>query len=300
MEHIHIPLSFIRAALKLSHISHNLKHELKEVIFTSNHGRVSEQIRIYSFEVATTIFLYFVYWSPAEFFNKNFTFCIRPAFNFKKTSAQEIFRINLIDAAKYEETRPLKSVRENKVYTICNHTLESITCDENGAYASSKQNKRTFHAEISNHSTATVRTWHKENGIFHYNEKTGQGYTKCPVEEEDVFELEKCYRWNKTFSQLKSTIYRIKNVSKSDYEPYLCVIYSINSDSYSKTVHDREVRERGNSKQNWPYHRTQSTILKRQDTILSANKPPQEVYNLLLDESGGQCNPIRCHKNHKI
>ena len=89
----------------------------------------SAQIRICSFEVAWTIFLYFVYWSPAGSFNKNFTFRIRPAFNFENPSAQEIFRTVLIDAAKYEGTRPLKSVRENKVYTIRNHALKSITCD---------------------------------------------------------------------------------------------------------------------------------------------------------------------------
>ena len=63
------------------------------------------------------------------------------------------------------------------------------------------------------------------------------------------------------------------------------MLYSINFDSYSKTVHDWEVREHGNSKQK-PYHRTDPTILKCQDTLLSANKPPREVYELLLDESG--------------
>ena len=140
---------------------------------------------------------------------------------------------------------------------------------------------------INNHSTVTVRKCHKEDGIVHYKEKTGQGCTKCRVEEEDVFELEKYYRWNKTFTQLKRTIYRIKNLSKSDYEPYICVVYSINSDSYSKTVHDREVREHDNSKQKRQYHRTDPTILKRQDTLLTSNKPPQEVYELQLDESGG-------------
>ena len=186
-----------------------------------------------------------------------------------------------------EEIRQLKSVRESKVYTVRNHTLESITCDDNGVYASSNQNNRTFDAEISNHSTVTVRTCHKEDGIFHYKEKTGQGYTKCPVEQEDVFELEKYCRWNKTFTQLKRMVYRIKSVSKPDYEPYICPVYSINSDSYSKIVHDREVREHGNSKQKQPYHRTDPTILKRQDMLLSANKPLQEVYDLLLDESGG-------------
>ena len=65
------------------------------------------------------------------------------------------------------------------------------------------------------------------------------------------------------------------------------MFYSIKSDSYSKTVHDREVREHGNSKQKRPYYRTDLTTLKRQDTLLSANKPRQEVYHLLLDEPGG-------------
>ena len=93
--------------------------------------------------------------------------------------------------------------------------------------------------------------------------------------------------WNKTFTQLERTIYRIKNVLKSDYEPYICVIYSINSDSYSKAVHDQEVREHDKFKQKRPYHSTDPTILKRQDMLLSTNKPPQEVYDLLLDESRG-------------
>ena len=74
---------------------------------------------------------------------------------------------------------------------------------------------------------------------------------------------------------------------KSDYEPYICVIYSINSDSYSKAVHDQEVREHDKFKQKRPYHSTDPTILKRQDMLLSTNKPPQEVYDLLLDESRG-------------
>ena len=43
----------------------------------------------------------------------------------------------------------------------------------------------------------------------------------------------------------------------------MCVVCSINSDYYSKTVRDWEVREHDNSKQKRPYHRTGPTILKR-------------------------------------
>ena len=52
-------------------------------------------------------------------------------------------------------------------------------------------------------------------------------------------------------------------------------------------MHDRELKEHGNSKQKRPYHRTDPTILERQDMLLSAYKPPQDIYDFLLDESGG-------------
>ena len=105
----------------------------------------------------------------------------------------------------------------------------------------------------------------------------------------------------KTSSKLKSTVGGIRfysigknnleiigknNVSKPDYEPYICMVYSVISDSYSKTVHDWKVRELGNSKQKRPCHSRDLTILKHQEMLLSANRPPQEVYDLLLDESG--------------
>ena len=66
----------------------------------------------------------------------------------------------------------------------------------------------------------------------------------------------------------------------------------MSSYSYSKTIHDREVRKHGKSKQKRPYHRMDPTMLKCQDTLLSANKPSQEVYYLRLDKSGG---PIQSH-----
>ena len=65
------------------------------------------------------------------------------------------------------------------------------------------------------------------------------------------------------------------------------MVYSVSSDSYSKTEHDWKVRELGNSKQKRPYHSTDLTILKHQKTFLSANRAPQEVYAFLLDKSGG-------------
>ena len=43
--------------------------------------------------------------------------------------------------------------------------------------------------------------------------------------------MELYYRINKTMPQLKRTIYRIKNIGKSAYESYFCVVYSLNYDA---------------------------------------------------------------------
>ena len=50
-------------------------------------------------------------------------------------------------------------------------------------------------------------------------------------------------------------------LSKSKYELYIFVVYSTNSDSYSKTVDDSEVRKRGSFKWKTPYHHIGSKML---------------------------------------
>ena len=93
------------------------------------------------------------------------------------------------------------------------------------------------------------------------------------VNEKYIFEMDGYYRINKTKSQLRRTIYRIKNIFQPIYEPYFRVVYSLNDDA--DHVKDIEIPRHGNSKKNTeierPYIRTETTILKRQDTHLRIN-----------------------------
>ena len=91
------------------------------------------------------------------------------------------------------------------------------------------------------------------------------------VNEKYIFEMVRYYRINKTKSQLRRTIYRI-NICQPIYEPYFCVVYSLNDDA--DHVKDIEIPRHGNSKNTEierPYIRTETTILKRQDTHLRIN-----------------------------
>ena len=44
---------------------------------------------------------------------------------------------------KFEEQMPLKDVRKNKIYTIKNHSLNSLSCDDNRAYLKTRTTKQT-------------------------------------------------------------------------------------------------------------------------------------------------------------
>ena len=61
----------------------------------------------------------------------------------------KVFQILFIDHQKYEEKSPLRNMTEDEAYTIRNHSLESITCDDTGAYGCSNGNKKAFYVYIS-------------------------------------------------------------------------------------------------------------------------------------------------------
>lgn len=68
------------------------------------------------------------------------------------------------------------------------------------------------------------------------------------VNEKYIFEMDRYYRIKKTKSQLRRTICRIKNICQPTYEPYFCVVYSLNDDA--DHVKDIEIPRHGNSKKN--------------------------------------------------
>ena len=206
--------------------------------------------------------------------------------DFEKPTAEDVFKVILLNPEKYEEETPLKNVRENKLYTIRNQTLESITCDDNGAYNKSNGNKRSFYVELKDDGL-TAKIVHQKNEKYFYKEKDGRTYDDVEVPAENVYVIERYYRWNKSIKNLKRTIFRVK--TKNEYEPFLCVIYSLHDSS--DIVQEIEILPHGNTKRpqatQQPYIRTEKSILQRQEELLFQKNTPQEVYDIVLKESGG-------------
>ena len=81
--------------------------------------------------------------------------------NFQKPSPEEIFKIILLAPEAYEEKHPLKNIKEK---TIRDCTIESVTCDDNGAYYKSNRNKRMFYVETMQHNL-TAKLIHIKNAV---------------------------------------------------------------------------------------------------------------------------------------
>ena len=174
------------------------------------------------------------------------------------------------------------------MYTVRNCSFDDISCDNNGAYINSDIVKRDFFVKITD-SKVTAKKVHLVNGKFFYKEQKSRTYVDKFVDKKDVFLIERYYHQNKSITQLKRMIVRIKNHLHFNYEPYACVVYSLSCDE--EGIENAQVLEHGNSRGDVslkrPYIRTNKRILSREDELLRTKKRPAEVYDVLLKESGG-------------
>ena len=114
-----------------------------------------------------------------------------------------------MDGKNYEVLKPLKNVRENKVYTVKENNLEKITCDDNGAYMNSRNVKTHYFVEESDGKILAKKVHKSDNGYF-INERQGQSYVSVPVGDEKVYLIERYYRKNKSIPNLRRMIVRVK------------------------------------------------------------------------------------------
>ena len=70
----------------------------------------------------------------------------------------------------------------------------------------------------------------------------------------------------------------------------MCVIYSLEND---EEVEQIEIMKQGNSKStNRSYIKTSKGVLERQHNLLASGRHPNEVYGILVEESGEPCESV--------
>ena len=96
-------------------------------------------------------------------------------------------------------------------------------------------------------SNLTAQLVHRKNGIYFYKEKDGGGCANVEVNAQNVYEIERYYRWNKSIPNLKRTIYQIKNMSTMLCNSFLCIVYTLHGDS--ERADDTEILPHENLKE---------------------------------------------------
>ena len=192
-------------------------------------------------------------------------------------SADNLFRILILDYAKYQEKEPLKGVRSNKMYTILKSKFDDVCAYDNGAYKTSRTTKQLFYLKIDrSKNTILSKSVHLHNGHFYYNVRgAGNKYERVGVNKCDVWMLHRYYRASKSIPRLES----IKAYDSELCEPHICVIYS-NEKAHASTASEDEIQSRGNSNhQNRPYIRTKSTLSKQKELL--KKYPGKKLLNVI-------------------
>ena len=76
-----------------------------------------------------------------------------------------MFRILILDYAKYQEKELLKGVRSNKIHTILKSKFDDVCADDKGAYKTSRTTKQLFYLKIDrSKNTILSKSVHLHNG----------------------------------------------------------------------------------------------------------------------------------------
>ena len=211
-------------------------------------------------------------------------------FDYANPKADDIFRMILVEPEKYEVPAPLQGIKKNKVYTVKGYDIKQIGCDNNGAYHKTNTNAKEYYVSVHENGCDVHILRGDSKGYFYKERKYGNHWENVYVRDEDIYILDRYYRFNKLIPGLTHMIIHAKSYSSGFVYPYTCVIYS-RSDSEPPDVVEVKCLPHGNSKQpshlSQPYIRTNPSVLARMDKLLENESSPSSVYYSVLDESGG-------------
>ena len=128
---------------------------------------------------------------------------------------------------------------------------------------------------------------HRHNEQYFIKGREGRNYSNTLVKDDSIYIVEREYRHNKSVPNLKRMVVIVQNVKTKQYETYMGVIYFLENDEDVKQI---EIIKQGNSKSTYQsYIRTSKAVLERQHNLLASGRRSDEVYDILIEESGGSC-----------
>ena len=175
------------------------------------------------------------------------------------------------------------------MYTMKSHSLNSITCDDNGAHIQKRTAKTNYFITRKSNSTEIKAQIIPKNGRgeYFYKEWDGRYYTDVHTAASDINTVERYYRRNKSIPSLRNLIVQVKQANETNYRPSFCVIYSRSPDEYCES--HPIIQSHGNSKFQTeidiPYVRTSKAILHQETKMVLSGTSAAEIYGTQLTQS---------------
>ena len=211
-------------------------------------------------------------------------------FNFSNPTADDLFRIIIVDPSKYEVSQPLKGVVQNNMYTVKGCVLHDITSDDNGAYRKPNNNKKSYYVSFKDEGCKANILRKDRKGYFYKKRVSKETWQNVYVDDRDIYSLERYYRTHKHISGLKQMVVQARSCSTNVVFPHFCVVYWRNFSDFDD-IPEVECFAHGNSKQpehlSQPYIRTNPSVFAKIDQLLSSESSTSKVFHSVLDESGG-------------
>ena len=185
------------------------------------------------------------------------------AFDYNNPPASMLFERIVLRPSDFEISLSPKGVRENTFYTVRMQTITERT-----------SNPIILKRTITYNMTLRGKV-----------ERNGRQYNVVNVDAVDVYTVERYYRQNKSIVSLKRLIVEMRNYNAGRYFDHFALIYSRDA----SINEDVEILPHVNSKYTSAksYIRTSNKILEVEDQLLSSGHSIAEIYDKVLQESGG-------------
>ena len=208
-------------------------------------------------------------------------------------TTDQLLNVILINPEKYLVDEPPKGTRKNFIYTIKNASANDVNCDDNGAYTKFGSTRKSYYVERANDSITRVNSVHVRNKRFYYKERKDGVYVDRYVPDDDIFTVERTYRYNKSIPGLKHLKVRVKSEKSKQFEECMCVVYTLSSEIKATNKVEETGREEdedveilsilphgGTKKHDKPYIRTSNKVFEEEDLLLgSSSNTTSDVYD---------------------
>eukprot|EP00794_Sanderia_malayensis_P004341 gene4341-4918_t len=202
-------------------------------------------------------------------------------------SGDAILSILLNNPEELELQHRPSGIRRNLVFTLNKRvvSIASAKSDDNGACLTKATVRKQYYYN-NDVNVLECKTVHQSsNGSYYHNVREARGYKAQFVPKNNVYEVVRCYRQNKSNPAFNQTIATARKMNEEEIMPYYLVTYKW-SDGIDHSAKFKMPRH-GNARKpdTCPYYRQDPDVLQEIDSMLDKGHLTDKIYTTLANRA---------------